>query len=179
MSHHLNKIFDVWNGNAESMAADIGETGVTVRQWRNRGSIHSDHWPKIIKAADARGIVIRPEDFWPPDVVADLPVHHAASDGGADGEPSATKRAAIIGAAPDDDGQAIDSVLELTADDAADNLDDDICGVSADQGAARGDPFTATRSSAASRSTCSPTSAPPTMRAGSAACSAGSGASGR
>jgi hypothetical protein len=72
---HLDKIFDVWAGNAESMAADIGESGVTVRQWRNRGSIHSDHWPKIITAAwDKRGTLLRLEDFVPPDIVAQLPV---------------------------------------------------------------------------------------------------------
>lgn len=52
---HLNSIYAVWNGNAEALAADIGELGVTVRQWRNRGHIPSKYWPRIIAAADARG----------------------------------------------------------------------------------------------------------------------------
>ncbi|HVM38321.1 MAG TPA: hypothetical protein VM265_08045 [Sphingomicrobium sp.] len=102
MSHHLQKIFDVWDGNAEAMATDIGETGVTVRQWRNRGSIHSDHWPKIIKAAASRGARVRPEDFWPPEVVAELPRHDSADsdeyhDASASKSPDDT--AAIAGSA--------------------------------------------------------------------------------
>lgn len=87
---HLSKIFAVWEDNAEALASDIGETGVTVRQWRNRGNIHSDHWPKIIKAAAARGVRLRPEDFWPAEVVADLP-GHLAGPSGADHCASATK----------------------------------------------------------------------------------------
>jgi hypothetical protein len=41
---------------AESLAREIGEKGVTVRQWRNRGSIPSRYWPKIIAAADRRAV---------------------------------------------------------------------------------------------------------------------------
>jgi hypothetical protein len=52
---HLEPIYAVWNANAEAMASDIGELGVTVRQWRNRGNIPSRYWPKIIEAAQGRG----------------------------------------------------------------------------------------------------------------------------
>jgi len=31
---HLKPIYAVWEDNAEAMASDIGELGVTVRQWR-------------------------------------------------------------------------------------------------------------------------------------------------
>lgn len=48
---HLNAIFAVWDHNAEAMASDIGVPGVTVRQWRNRGSIPAGHWQRIIDAA--------------------------------------------------------------------------------------------------------------------------------
>lgn len=76
MSNHLAKIFDAWDGNAEAMATDIEELGVTVRQWRNRGDIPSRAWPKIIKAAaELRGRELRLEDFLRPEVVSELPAH--------------------------------------------------------------------------------------------------------
>lgn len=53
---HLNPIYAIWNGNAEALAADIGELGVTVRQWRNRGNIPAKYWPRIIAAAQAKGV---------------------------------------------------------------------------------------------------------------------------
>lgn len=94
---HLTKIYAAWDGNAEAMATDIGETGVTVRQWRNRDSIHSDHWPKIIKAAwEKRGQCLRFEDFVSPEVVAGLPLHIAGANQN-DRVGSATNDAAIIG----------------------------------------------------------------------------------
>lgn len=52
---HLDPIYAIWNGNAEALATDIGELGVTVRQWRNRGNIPPKYWPKIIAAAKAKG----------------------------------------------------------------------------------------------------------------------------
>lgn len=61
----LAKVYAPWDGNAEAMAQDIGERGVTVRQWRNRGSIHHRYWPKIIAAAAERGHELKAEDFLP------------------------------------------------------------------------------------------------------------------
>lgn len=63
---HLKPIYDVWEGNAEAMAADISESGVTVRQWRNRGNIPPQYWQKIIKAAAARGTELVWLQFVPP-----------------------------------------------------------------------------------------------------------------
>ena len=91
MSHHLQAIYDVWDGNADAMASDIDELGVTVRQWRNRGEIPSRAWPKIIKAAlDRRGRRIGLADFLPPSVRDDLPPH-AVCDTGAAPAPSSGK----------------------------------------------------------------------------------------
>jgi hypothetical protein len=80
MSHHLQPIYDVWGGNAEAMAADIDELGVTVRQWRNRRDIPSRAWPKIIKAAAAKGGLLRLEDFLPPEAKSDLALHAGSSE---------------------------------------------------------------------------------------------------
>lgn len=64
---HLKPIYDVWQGNAEAMAADIDEQGVTVRQWRNRGNIPSRYWPKIIKAASVKGKLLEWRQFVAPE----------------------------------------------------------------------------------------------------------------
>jgi len=62
----LKPIYDVWDGNAEALAADIGESGVTVRQWRNRKSIPPRYWQKIIEAAaEKRGKTLTLADFLP------------------------------------------------------------------------------------------------------------------
>jgi len=55
---HLTPIYAVWDGNAEALAADIGESGVLVRQWRNRGNIPPKYWQRIIDAAAARGAAV-------------------------------------------------------------------------------------------------------------------------
>lgn len=47
-------VIDHWD-SAEDLARDIGQKGVTVRQWRNRGSIPPEHWRPIIAAAERRG----------------------------------------------------------------------------------------------------------------------------
>ena len=64
---HLKPIYDVWQGNAEAMASDIDEQGVTVRQWRNRGNIPSRYWPKIIKAASLKGQLLEWRQFVAPE----------------------------------------------------------------------------------------------------------------
>lgn len=64
---HLSSIYAVWDGNAEALAADIGESGVLVRQWRNRGSIPARYWQRIIDAAARREGAITWTDFIPPE----------------------------------------------------------------------------------------------------------------
>lgn len=168
---HLAKIFEPWGGNAEALAADIGENAVTVRAWRNRGSIHSDHWPKIIRAAfDKHGAQLRFEDFVPPEVIADLPRHVAGASGGTRAT-SPTKAPAIIGAEAAGCGQADDSAPELALSGAPDIFGDDI---REGQGADSPGPFSPAPSSGASHSTFSLTDARPNMPAASAACSTGS-----
>lgn len=66
----LAPIYSPWGGNAEAMAADIGEKPVTVRQWRNRGNIPPQYWRKIIAAADRRGETLTLEQFVPPQGIA-------------------------------------------------------------------------------------------------------------
>jgi hypothetical protein len=66
---YLTPIYAVWNGNAEAMASDIGESGVTVRQWRNRGNIPPKYWKRIIDAAKAHGQALEWEQFVNPDEV--------------------------------------------------------------------------------------------------------------
>lgn len=61
----LAPIYDPWGGNAEAMAADIGEKPVTVRQWRNRGNIPPQYWRKIISAAEGRGQKLTLDQFVP------------------------------------------------------------------------------------------------------------------
>jgi hypothetical protein len=99
MSQHLQKIFDVWDGNAEAMASDIDEKGVTVRQWRNRGDIPARSAQlKIIKAAfEKNGTVLCLEDFLPAEVRAELPGHGAALSAAA-AEASAANGEENIGA---------------------------------------------------------------------------------
>jgi hypothetical protein len=63
---HLAPIYAAWDGNAEAMASDIGQQGVTVRQWRNRGKIPQEHWRAIIDAAARRGKSLTLEQFLPP-----------------------------------------------------------------------------------------------------------------
>jgi hypothetical protein len=66
MSTHLDPIYAVWP-NAEALASDIGELGVTVRQWRNRGNIPPRYWRKIIDAAAAKGTTLTVDQFMPPE----------------------------------------------------------------------------------------------------------------
>ena len=63
---HLTPIYAVWSKNAEAMASDIDELGVTVRQWRNRGNIPPQYWQKIIDAAAKRGTRLTLDAFIPP-----------------------------------------------------------------------------------------------------------------
>ena len=61
----LAPIYEPWDGNAEAMAADIGEKPVTVRQWRNRGQIPPRYWRKISAAAAERGKPLELDQFLP------------------------------------------------------------------------------------------------------------------
>lgn len=64
---HLAPIYAAWEDNAEAMAADIGEPGVKVRQWRNRGNIPPAYWPRIIAEAQMkRGVAIEMAQFIKP-----------------------------------------------------------------------------------------------------------------
>lgn len=60
---HLAPIYAVWDHNAESMASDIDEQGVKVRQWRNRGNIPASYWDRIIQEAAKRGVVLQHAQF--------------------------------------------------------------------------------------------------------------------
>jgi hypothetical protein len=64
---HLKPIYAVWDDNAEAMATDIGELGVTVRQWRNRGNIPPQYWTKIIAAAALKEKLLEWRQFVPPE----------------------------------------------------------------------------------------------------------------
>ncbi|HEY8604697.1 hypothetical protein [Tsuneonella suprasediminis] len=65
---HLKPIYAVWDHNAEAMASDIGEPGVKVRQWRNRGNIPATYWQRIIDAAlRVKGARLDLSQFIPPD----------------------------------------------------------------------------------------------------------------
>lgn len=77
---HLDPIYAVWDGNAEAMGVDIGEQGVKTRQWRNRGNIPSDYWPRIIEAARKKGIELEWSQFVRPSIEAMHSDSHAASD---------------------------------------------------------------------------------------------------
>jgi hypothetical protein len=63
---HLKPIYAVWDDNAEALASDIGELGVTVRQWRNRGNIPPEYWNRIISAAARKGSSLELHQFLPP-----------------------------------------------------------------------------------------------------------------
>lgn len=52
---NLTPIYAPWGNNAEAMAQALNVQGVTVRQWRNRGSIPPKYWPAIIDAAAGLG----------------------------------------------------------------------------------------------------------------------------
>jgi hypothetical protein len=75
---HLAPIYAAWDGNAEAMASDIGQQGVTVRQWRNRGKIPQEYWRMIIDAAARRGASLTVEQFLPPPSDADQAEQAAA-----------------------------------------------------------------------------------------------------
>lgn len=79
---NIELIYSAWNRNAEAMAADLEEEGVTVRQWRNRGSIPPRAWAKIIEKASAKGVRLTLDDFgqMPPEVVAVEEAQRAARD---------------------------------------------------------------------------------------------------
>lgn len=108
---HLEPIFAVWGDNAEALAADIDEKGVTVRQWRNRGDIPSRAAQlKIITAAwEKKGKLLKLEDFLSPEERLALPGHGAAANA-EDGCGSATNSQPTIG-----DGVGVDAAANNPA----------------------------------------------------------------
>lgn len=50
----MDKVFSIWP-NAADLAREIGENPVTVRAWRNRGSIPADRDTILVEAARRRG----------------------------------------------------------------------------------------------------------------------------
>jgi hypothetical protein len=62
----IEKIYKIWGDNAEALASDIGEAGITVRQWRNRKSIPPRVWAPIIAKAAEKGFPLTVADFGPP-----------------------------------------------------------------------------------------------------------------
>jgi hypothetical protein len=67
MNDWLDPIFAPWDGNGSAMARDIGELPVTVNQWRFRGRVPDQYWPRIIKEAAAKGHPLSYEAFIHPD----------------------------------------------------------------------------------------------------------------
>lgn len=56
----------------EKLAQELGERGVTVRQWGNRNSIPPEHWLSIVQVAERYGFN---------DITIDLLARIAASGG--------------------------------------------------------------------------------------------------
>lgn len=79
---NLQPIYAVWNHNAEAMATAIGEPGVKVRQWRNRNSIPSRYWDRIIREAAAAGVAIGWHQFQASSAQAIAPAPVPAEDDG-------------------------------------------------------------------------------------------------
>lgn len=48
-------IINLWP-TATELAADVSQTGLVVRAWRNRNSIPAEHWLRVVDAAARRGI---------------------------------------------------------------------------------------------------------------------------
>ncbi len=69
---NITRIYSAWDGNAENMAADLSQQGVTVRQWRNRKSIPPEYWSAIIEKAAVRGVKLEIEDFGASSQVLDI-----------------------------------------------------------------------------------------------------------
>lgn len=120
---HLNKIFAVWDDNAEALASDIGEKGVTVRQWRNRGDIPSRAAQlKIIRAAYERcGTVLSLEDFLSPEERRALP-GHGREDRAEARDASATNSTENIGASAGSGDGANKSAENIRCAERADSL---------------------------------------------------------
>lgn len=58
----MEKVFSIWT-NAAQLAREIGENPVTVRAWRNRGSVPADRDLALIEAAGKRGATLTLEDL--------------------------------------------------------------------------------------------------------------------
>jgi hypothetical protein len=51
----FGEVIDRWR-SASELAREMGEQGVTVRQWRNRNNIPSEKWQRLIEVAASRGL---------------------------------------------------------------------------------------------------------------------------
>lgn len=58
----MEKVFRIWP-NAAELARALGENPVTVRSWRNRGSIPADRDLLLVEAAKRKGVSLTLEDL--------------------------------------------------------------------------------------------------------------------
>lgn len=68
----IRDVIDRWE-SAEVLAGELGQKGVTVRAWRNRGAIPPRYWLNLVEAARRRGF---------PDVTLELLAQIHASPAG-------------------------------------------------------------------------------------------------
>lgn len=59
----LQTVFDWWDDDPAALASAIGQKYETVKKWRQRSSIPSDHWPALILAAKAKGKDLSADDL--------------------------------------------------------------------------------------------------------------------
>ena len=55
-------------GQQKRLAAAVGVRESVVSDWRRKNVIPSDRQPLIIRAAREMGLVVLPEDFFPPEL---------------------------------------------------------------------------------------------------------------
>lgn len=61
---YVAKIIDAFGG-VRPMAKALDKSVSTVQSWKVRGSIPDANKPDVLSKAQAAGIVLRPEDFFP------------------------------------------------------------------------------------------------------------------
>lgn len=68
----FREVMDLWPDTA-TLASDVGAPPYRVRKWRERDSIPSPEWRKLIEAAEAKGYPVTA------DLLADLASRHDES----------------------------------------------------------------------------------------------------